>query len=128
MNCIIVNEDITAKEAIQMLINQTENLVWIGSFNDILEVSKFMSENAVDLVFFDFQTDETDSIEFIKTIPNNVFVIFISELSSFVIKNHKFDVIEYLSERFQKGVDEAHIYFKLLKKSKSNNIDDYFVI
>jgi DNA-binding LytR/AlgR family response regulator len=129
MTCIVVNDEPLARNAIKTLINQTENLTLLASFNNTFEASRFISEHTVDLVFFDIQIDETNGYEFIKVIPHKTFVIFISEISSTAIRTYKTDVIVSLkSARFQKGIDLARKYFKVEKKENSNIADDYFVI
>jgi len=138
MNCIIVDDEPLAREAIEMLIEKTQNLVLLGSFNSASTASKFMLDNRVDLVFLDIQMPGTSGIEFAKTIPRETFVIFTTAFSEFAIESYEVDAIDYLIkpirlERFQKGVDKAQVYSKLLKKEKSaHNIeqvtDDYFFI
>jgi len=124
MNCIIVDDEPLAREAIEMLIGKIQNLVLIGSFNSATDASKFMLDNRVDLVFLNIQMSKVNGIKFAGTIPQETFVIFtnsLSELSNSLIKPVKLN-------RFQEGVDKAQIYSELLKKGKPNNTDDYFVI
>lgn len=114
MNCIIVNDDIPTTNAFKTLINQTESLTLLTSFNKTLEASRFISENTVDLVFLDIQIDETISYGFIKTIPYKTFVIFISDFSSTAIIGSKTDaIISSKSARFKKGVDMARAYSRV---------------
>lgn len=120
MTCIIVGSDPMTINVIKMLINQMDDLTLTASFENTSEASVFMTKNAVDLVFFDNQMDETKSYRFIKTIPGKTFVIFISELSSTTISS--------ISFRFQKGVDMARTYSGIVGKENSNISGDYFVI
>jgi len=55
MNCIIVDDEPLAREAIQMLIEQTDNLDLIGSFNSPDSATDFLVNNEVDLIFLDIQ-------------------------------------------------------------------------
>lgn len=129
MTCIVVNDNITVRNAIKMLINQTDNLALIASFNNTFEASKFMSENTVDLVFFNIQIDEANGYEFIKAIPRKTFVIFISEFSSTAIRAYKPDtLISPKPHRFKEAVDMARAYCKVEKKENSNIQNDYFVM
>jgi DNA-binding LytR/AlgR family response regulator len=138
MNCIIVDDEPLAREAIEMLIEKTPNLVLLGSFNGASTASKFMLDNTVDLVFLDIQMPGINGIEFAKTIPQETFVIFTTAFSEFAIESYEVDAIDYLIkpiklERFQKGVHKAEVYSKLLKKGNlTHNIekvtDDYFFI
>ncbi len=138
MNCIIVDDEPLAREAIQMLIDQTNNLDLIGSFNSPDAATNFLVNNEVDLIFLDIQMPGINGIEFAKTIPNDTFVIFTTAFSEFATDSYEVDAIDYLIkpvklERFQKGVDKAQSYYKLFNADYANNnieniTDDYFFI
>lgn len=138
MNCIIVDDEPLAREAIEMLIEKTPDLVVLGSFNSAATASKFMHDTSVDLIFLDIQMPGINGIEFAKTIPEKTFVIFTTAFSEFATVSYEVDAIDYLIkpiklERFQKAIDKALSYSSLLKKGKSgNNIeqitDNYFFI
>ncbi|GEC80062.1 LytR/AlgR family response regulator transcription factor [Flavobacterium aquatile] len=138
MNCIIVDDEPLAREAIQMLIEQTDNLNLIGSFNSPDAASQFLINNEVDLIFLDIQMPGINGIEFAKTIPKETFVIFTTAFSEFATDSYEVDAIDYLIkpvklERFQKGVDKAQVYYKLFNADYANNnieniTDDYFFI
>lgn len=138
MNCIIVDDEPLAREAIQILIDQTDNLDLIGSFNSSNTAAKFIVDNAVNLIFLDIQMPGINGIEFAKTIPQETFVIFTTAFSEFATDSYEVDAIDYLIkpvklERFQKAVDKAQTYFKLFKADYANNnieniADDYFFV
>lgn len=138
MNCIIVDDEPLAREAIQMLIDKTDNLDLIGSFNNPDAASKFLINNIVDLVFLDIQMPGTNGIEFARAIPKETFVIFTTAFSEFATDSYEVDAIDYLIkpiklERFQKAVEKAQTYFKLLKADYTHNnieniTDDYFFV
>lgn len=138
MNCIIVDDEPLAREAIRMLIEQTGLLELAGSFNNADAAGKFLSENPVDLVFLDIQMPGTNGIEFARTIAKETFVIFTTAFSEFAIDSYEVDAIDYLIkpikfERFQKAVEKAQSYHNLLRAdSLKNNIetvtDDYFFV
>ncbi len=138
MNCIIVDDEPLAREAIQMLVDQTDNLDLKGSFNGPDAATNFLMNNEVDLIFLDIQMPGINGIEFAKTIPKETFVIFTTAFSEFAIDSYEVDALDYLIkpvklDRFQKGVEKAKTYFKLLKADHgSNNIeaimDDYFFV
>ena len=55
MNCIIVDDEPLAREAIEILVKDTSQLNLTGMFNNAIGASKFMEENPVDLIFLDIQ-------------------------------------------------------------------------
>lgn len=138
MNCIIIDDEPLAREAIEMLINQTDDLDLIGSFNSPKVAANFMENNAVELIFLDIQMPGINGIEFARTIPKETFVIFTTAYSEFATDSYEVDAIDYLIkpvklERFQKAVEKAHIYSKLLKVDYADNnieqvTDDFFFV
>lgn len=138
MNCIIVDDEPLAREAIQMLVEQTQNLNLIGSFNSVESVSKFMNDNSVDLIFLDIQMPGTNGIDFARTISKDTFVIFTTAFSEFATDSYEVDAIDYLIkpvklERFQKAVEKAETYARLFKADLINNnietvTDDHFFV
>jgi two-component system, LytTR family, response regulator len=138
MNCIIVDDEPLAREAIQMLVNQTANLDLVGSFNSAASASAFMANNEVDLVFLDIQMPGINGIDFAKSIPEETFVIFTTAYAEFALDSYEVDAIDYLIkpvrlERFQKSVEKAQTYSRLYKAdflttNIENITDDYFFV
>jgi len=138
MNCIILDDEPLAGEAIEMLINQTNDLDLIGLFNSPETVTNFIENNTVELIFLDIQMPGINGIEFARTIPKDTFVIFTTAYSEFATDSYEVDAIDYLIkpvklERFQKAVEKAHIYSKLFKADYANNniekvADDFFFV
>jgi len=138
MNCIIIDDEPLAREAIEMLINKTGDLDLIGSFNSPETATNFIENNTVELIFLDIQMPGINGIEFARTIPKETFVIFTTAYSEFATDSYEVDAIDYLIkpvklERFQKAVEKARTYSKLLKADYTNNnieqvADDFFFV
>lgn len=138
MNCIIVDDEPLAREAIGMLINQVEDLELIGSFNSPGSAAGFLENNTVDLIFLDIQMAGINGIEFARTIPKETFVIFTTAYSEFATDSYEVDAIDYLikpvkSARFQKAVEKAQTYSRLFRTDYTNNnieqvADDFFFV
>ena len=67
MNCIIVDDEPLAREAMKLLIEESSNLQLIGSFNSASTASDFMEQHVTDLVFLDIQMPGITGIEFAHT-------------------------------------------------------------
>ncbi|MGO4292340.1 LytR/AlgR family response regulator transcription factor [Chitinophaga sp. RAB17] len=138
MNCIIVDDEPLAREAIEMLIDQTADLDLIGSFKSAEAAANFIESNTVELIFLDIQMPGINGIEFARTIPKETFVIFTTAYSEFATDSYEVEAIDYLikpvkSARFQKAVEKAHTYSKLFKADYTNNnieqvADDFFFV
>lgn len=137
MKCIIVDDEPLAREAIEMLINQTDDLDLIGSFNSPETSTNFIESNTVELIFLDIQMPGINGIEFARTIPKETFVVFTTAYSEFATDSYEVDAIDYLIkpvklERFQKAVEKAQTYRKLLQAEYTNTLeqiaDDFFFV
>lgn len=96
MNCIIVDDEPLARKAIQKLIDQTDNLKSIGSFNGADAATIFLMNNTVDLIFLDIQMPGVNGIEFARTISKETFVIFTTAFNEFATDSYEVDAIDYL--------------------------------
>lgn len=137
MNCIIVDDEPLAREAIELLVESDARLKLLGTFNNALSASKFMEDNLVDLVFLDIQMPGITGIEFARTIPRRTLVIFTTAYTEYALDSYEVDAIDYLvkpvePERFQKTVDKAMIYHALLLQEEKENIEtidsEYFFV
>jgi len=138
MNCIIIDDEPLAREAIAMLINQTDDLNLIGSFNSTETVADFIENNTVELIFLDIQMPGINGIEFARTVPKETFVIFTTAYSEFATDSYEVDAIDYLIKpvklaRFQKAVEKTRTYSRLFKGGYADNnieqvADDFFFV
>lgn len=137
MNCIIVDDEPLAREAIELLVESDARLKLLGTFNNALSASKFMEDNLVDWVFLDIQMPGITGIEFARTIPRRTLVIFTTAYTEYALDSYEVDAIDYLvkpvePERFQKAVDKAMIYHALLLQEEKENIEtidsEYFFV
>lgn len=69
MNCIIVDDEPLAREAIEILVKDTSQLNLTGMFNNAIGASKFMEENPVDLIFLDIQMPGITGIDSLTIYP-----------------------------------------------------------
>ena len=128
MNCIIVDDEPLAREAIELLTGENTRLKLTGTFNNALSASRFMEDNPVDLVFLDIQMPGITGIEFARAIPRRTLVIFTTAYTVYALDSYEVDAIDYLvkpveAERFQKAVEKAMIYHALLLQEEKENIE-----
>ena len=137
MNCIIVDDEPLAREAIEILIKDTSQLNLMGMFNNAIGASKFMEENPVDLIFLDIQMPGITGIEFAHNISKRTLVIFTTAYTEYALDSYEVDAIDYLikpvdPERFHKAVNKAIAYYSLLLKEEKENIEagntEYFFV
>ena len=138
MNCIIVDDEPLAREAMKLLIEEAECLQLVGSFNSAATASDFMEQHVVDLVFLDIQMPGITGIEFARTISKRTLVIFTTAYTEYALDSYEVDAIDYLikpveAERFQKAVEKAQSYHSLLLQEEKEAIEtivaaEYFYV
>lgn len=137
MNCIIVDDEPLAREAIELLVKDIDYLTLAGTFNNASAAARYMEENTVDLIFLDIQMPGITGIEFAKTIARRTLIVFTTAYSEYALDSYEVDAIDYLikpvdPERFRKAADKALSYRSLLMQEEKENIepaaDDYFFV
>lgn len=137
MNCIIVDDEPLAREAIELLVKDIDYLTLAGTFNNASAAARFMEQNAVDLIFLDIQMPGITGIEFAKTISRRTLIVFTTAYSEYALDSYEVDAIDYLikpvePERFRKAADKALAYSSLLMQDEKENIEpaanDYFFV
>jgi len=126
MTCIIIDDEPLARKGIELLVSETPQLSFSGSFNNAFKASKFLQSNSVDLIFLDIKMPGISGIEFARMIPQHTLVIFVTAYSEFAVESYDVEAVDYLvkpvnEKRFHKAVEKAVAYHNLLE---SNNKSD----
>jgi DNA-binding LytR/AlgR family response regulator len=119
MKCIIVDDEPLAREGIQLLVENTKGLSLEGCFNNAQSAGEFLTDGKIDLIFLDINMPGINGIEFAETLPEKTLLIFITAYAEYALKGYELDAVDYLvkpvhAERFQKAIDKALSYHKLL--------------
>lgn len=128
MNCIIVDDEPLAREAIRVLIEQLPTLHLLGEFNHANTAAEFLSQNQVSLVFLDIRMPGVDGLTFASTIGKETQIIFTTAYSQYALDSYEIDALDYLLKpvkpaRFKKAVDKAFVYQKLFA-GENNTVDE----
>lgn len=128
MNCIIIDDEPLAREAMEILVQEGRQLCLLGMFNNAASAAQFMKEHSVDLVFLDIQMPGITGIEFAHTISKRTLIIFTTAYTEYALDSYEVDAIDYLvkpiePERFQKAVSKALSYHALLMKEEKEAIE-----
>lgn len=138
MNCIIIDDEPLAREAMEMLVEENKELRLLDKFNNAASAARFMDEHSVDLVFLDIQMPGITGIEFARTISRRTLIIFTTAYTEYALDSYEVDAIDYLvkpiePERFEKAVQKALSYHSLLMKEEKEAIEtnvssEYFFV
>lgn len=129
MNCIIVDDEPLAREAIEILLQETPMLQYLGAFNNAISAGEYIKTHSVDLVFLDIQMPGVTGIEFAKMISPQTLVIFTTAYSEYALDSYDVDAVDFLVKpvekgRFVKAVKKAINYHNLLTGGINNDVEN----
>lgn len=113
MNCIIVDDEATARTIISKLCSKADAIDVLKDFPNAIQAIKYLNQNEVDLIFLDIHMPDFTGFDFIETIKNPPRIILTTSDSSFAIQAFEYDcIVDYLvkpiaSQRFNKAVQKA---------------------
>ena len=136
MNCIIIDDEETARMIIQQLCTQTEDLNVVADFPNAIQAIKFLNQNDVDLIFLDIHMPDFTGFDFIQTLRNPPKIILTTSDKNFALEAFEYDcIVDYMVKpitlpRFLKAiqkanaVQEAEIVTKIESGVASNTVSN----
>jgi DNA-binding LytR/AlgR family response regulator len=133
INCIIVDDEPLARKGIKEYVQKIPFLELQGEAGNAFAAAQLLSEKKIDLILLDIQMPEINGVEFIRSLKENVLIIFITAFPEYAIQGYELNVIDYLLKpvsfsRFEKAVMKAKEYFELKNMGAAKNSAGYFFI
>jgi DNA-binding LytR/AlgR family response regulator len=123
MNCIIIDDEETARAIIaHMVVNYTD-LKLEDQFPSAITAMKFLNQNTVDLIFLDIHMPDFTGFDFIQTLKDPPKIILITSDKNFAIEAFEYEcIVDYLvkpiyEERFLKAIQKAKSITSVSKKT-----------
>ncbi len=116
MNCIIVDDEETARSIIQHLCAQVEELNLIEDFSNAIQAMKFLNKEEVDLIFLDIHMPDFTGFDFIQTLKNPPKIVLTTSDKNFALEAFEYDcIVDYLVKpitlpRFLKAIQKAESF------------------
>ena len=125
MNCIIIDDETTARVIIKALCSKVDHLNVIGEFPNAIQAIKFLNdEEKVDLIFLDIHMPNFTGLDFIKTLKSPPKIILTTSDPQFAIEAFEYDcIVDYILKpielpRFEKAIGKALQFKEAEKPSK----------
>jgi two-component SAPR family response regulator len=116
MNCIAVDDEPLALKLLADNISKVAYLKLVASCTDAFEAVKALEENSVDLIFIDIQMPGLTGLQFVSTLQNKPFIIFITAYKQYALESYDLSVVDYLVKPV--ALDR---FIKACNKTKENN-------
>ena len=113
MNCIIIDDEATARAIISQLCSNVPSLNVLDEFPNALQAIKYLNQYEVDLIFLDIHMPDFTGFDFIETIKNPPKIVLTTSDANFAIQAFEYDcIVDYLvkpitPERFQKAIQKS---------------------
>lgn len=127
MNCIIIDDEATARAIIGQLCANIKSLNVLEEFPNAIQAIKYLNQNEIDLIFLDIHMPDFTGFDFIETLKNPPKIILTTSDANFAIQAFEYDcIVDYLvkpitPERFQKAIQKAeNITTKVEESSNSD--------
>ncbi|UZO82255.1 LytTR family DNA-binding domain-containing protein [Aquimarina sp. ERC-38] len=118
MNCIIIDDEETARAIIEQLCTQVDDLVVHASFPNAIQAIKYLNQNEVDLIFLDIHMPDFTGFDFIQTLKHPPKIILTTSDKNFALEAFEYDcIVDYLVKpvtlpRFLKAIQKAQLFNK----------------
>lgn len=116
MNCIIVDDDNTARLSLKRCVELTDFLHLSGTYENGIEARKALQKWDIDLVFLDIEMPMLNGFELLDTLEEKPLVVLVSSKKEYALEGFKYDVIDYL----QKPV-EYHRFLMAAERALKRN-------
>lgn len=128
MNCIIIDDDESARVIIRQLCSQDSKLNVLEDFPNALEAMKYLNKHDhIDLIFLDIHMPDFTGFDFIDTLKNPPRVVLTTSDKNLALEAFEYDcIIDYLVKpitlpRFIKAIQKAE---SITPETSSNEADN----
>lgn len=113
MNCIIIDDEATARAIISQLCSNVDSLNVLKEFPNAMQAIKYLNQNEVDLIFLDIHMPDFTGFDFIETLKNPPKIVLTTSDANFAIQAFEYDcIVDYIVkpitlDRFKKAVQKV---------------------
>ncbi len=112
IHCLVVDDEMPAREILKKHISGVEFLDLTGSCCNAMEANSFLQTNTIDLIFLDIQMPKLLGTKFVRALRNPPRIIFTTAYRKFAVEGFELDAVDYLLkpisfDRFLKSVNKV---------------------
>jgi DNA-binding LytR/AlgR family response regulator len=133
IRCIIVDDEFLARTLLEDYVSKVPQLELVAKCQGAPQALEVLQNENIDLMFLDVQMPDLTGVDFLKSLSQKPVVIFTTAYSDYAIDGYSLGVIEYLLkpisfERFFQAVNKAIEQINLIRKSRSDEPDDFIML
>ncbi|NVO84389.1 LytR/AlgR family response regulator transcription factor [Hymenobacter terrestris] len=114
INCLIIDDEPFARELLESYVVQLPQLHLAASCEHVFEALEVLQRQRIDLLFSDINMPQVNGLEFIRSLQNPPYVIFITASPHHALEGYELDALDYVVKpvslpRFMKAVNKAQV-------------------
>jgi DNA-binding LytR/AlgR family response regulator len=118
IRAIALDDEALALNVLHVFCERVETIVLEKTFTGAADTLKYLEQFPVDLLFLDINMPVLSGIDFYKSIPRKIMVIFTTAYSEYAVESYNLNAVDYLLkpftfERFQQAIDKADKHLRL---------------
>lgn len=106
MNCVIVDDELPAREELKWFISEHSSFNILGLFEDGVQALTFLQEHPVDVLFLDINMPKLDGISLSKVIHNlkkAPVIVFVTAYRDYAVEAFEIEAFDYLLKPFSEN-------------------------
>ncbi|MGG5837083.1 MULTISPECIES: LytR/AlgR family response regulator transcription factor [Enterobacteriaceae] len=106
MKVIIVEDEILAQQELSWLIKTHSQMEIVGTFEDGLDVLKFLQHNRVDAIFLDINIPSLDGVllaQNINQFAHKPFIVFVTAWKEHAVEAFELEAFDYILKPYQES-------------------------
>lgn len=100
INCLIIDDEPLALDLVESYVSKTPFLELKGKCLNAFEAMKIVGSEKIDLVFLDIQMPDMNGVEFSKTLPEGIKIIFTTAFKDYAFEGFRVNAVDYLLKPF----------------------------
>lgn len=96
IRCIAIDDEPHALRQLSEYIEAVPYLSLEGAFESALDACSFLQRNTIDLIYVDINMPDINGIDFVKSLSQNIKIVFITAHSEFAYEGFRLDAADYL--------------------------------
>lgn len=113
MRVIIVEDEVLAQQELTWLIKEHSKMEIVGTFDDGLDVLKFLQHNRVDAIFLDINIPSLDGVllaQNISQFAHKPFIVFITAWKEHAVEAFQLEAFDYILKPYQESRIETMLH------------------
>lgn len=103
LKCIIIDDEPLALDLLKSYAVQTPFLNLVGTYNSAIEALDVIHNTEIELIFLDINMPKMNGLEFSKTLPTSIKVIFTTAYDQYALDGFKVNALDYLLKPISYG-------------------------